>query len=112
MIAQIEGIVADVAIFKNEAERQGNKLYHKTPTGLGAEIRGLGQLMQRSTWRTHPLLQDLASHVTDKLAPDRNGILHGARTDFGTAKQSVRCLLVVWGLSALVLELETGQSLS
>lgn len=76
------------------------------------EIRGLDPAIRASGWWTHPLLQDLASHIASQLAPNRNSILHGARTNYGRAKESVSCLLALWGLAKGFQEIETGRSIS
>jgi hypothetical protein len=111
--------VADAVIFKNEAVRSGTKLYRRDTNGQvllqngkKVEIRGLKLLVDHSGWKGHRVLEDLADYIAEKLAPDRNAILHGAKTDYGSAKQSVRCLLVLWGLAELPSELETGKPIT
>lgn len=116
LMAQIEGIVADSMVFQGLVVRRGHKVFRRGPggkplldkNGKPIEIKGLDPLVRQSRLQQHPLLADLATHIADVLAPDRNGVLHGANTSFGTAKQAVRCLLVVRGLAALFNELETG----
>jgi len=74
------------------------------------EVRGVGTLIQRSSWQTHPALQSVADLITTQLAGERNHILHGRKTNYGTARLSVQGLLLLFVLAAEVTVFETGKT--
>jgi hypothetical protein len=47
--------------------------------------------------------------MTDQIEGDRNGIAHGRRLDYGTAKLSIQALLLLRVLAEYVHAFETGQ---
>lgn len=114
LLAQIEGMVADALIFRQLVVRRGSKIYRldaagkilKNAKGDRAEVKGLDPLIRQSGYQNDPALKDLALHIVDRIAPMRNGVLHGGRTDYGTAKESVRALLVIRVLCEVFRQLE------
>lgn len=117
LLAQIEGLIGDALILKGLVVSQGHKLYAKGPDGKPQpdkkgnpiEVRGVGTLIQRSTWQTHPALQGVAELISTQLAVERNHILHGRKTNYGSAKLTVQGLLLLFVISAEVVVFETGQ---
>lgn len=118
LLAQVEGIVGDALILNGLVASQGHKLYMKEANGKLKrdkkgkliEARGVGSLIQRSTWQTQPVLQEVADLITTQIAGERNHILHGRKTTYGTAKLSVQGLLLLFVISAEVFVFETGQT--
>ena len=110
LLAQVEGIVGDALILNGLIASKGHKLYMKEANGKLkrdkngklVEVRGVGVLIQRSSWQTHPALQGAADLITTQLAGERNHILHGRKTNYGAAKLSVQGLLLLLVISAEV----------
>ena len=83
---------------KFKLDKKGNRI----------EVKGVGTLIQRSSWQTHPALHSVADLITTQLAGERNHILHGRKTNYGAAKLSVQGLLLLFVLAAEVVVFETG----
>lgn len=117
LLAQVEGVIGDALILNGLIISKGHKLYAKGSNGkaqldkkgVPIEVRGVGTLIQRSTWQTHPALQGVADLITNQLAGERNPILHGRRTNYGVARLSVQGLLLLFVLAAEVVVFETGK---
>lgn len=118
LLAQVEGVVGDALILNGLIASQGHKLYLKEANGKlklnrnrkPIEVHGVGTLIQRSSWQTHPALQSVADLITTQLAGERNHILHGRKTNYGTARLSVQGLLLLLVLAAEVTVFETGKT--
>ncbi len=118
LLAQVEGVVGDALILNGLIASQGHKLYMKEANGKLkrgrdgklVEVRGVGVLIQRSSWQTHNALQGVADLITTQLAGERNHILHGRKTNYGAARLSVQGLLLLLVLAAEVVVFETGQT--
>ncbi len=109
ILAQVEGIIGDALILNGLIASQGYKLYEKK-NGKLVEVHGLGVLINRSSWQTHPALQGVADLFTTQLTGERNHILHGRKTNYGVAKLSVQGLLLLYVLATEVTVFETGKA--
>jgi len=116
ILAQIEGIIGDALILNGLVARKGHQLFEKKDGKLKLDknkkpiaIRGVGTLIQRSSWQTHPGLQGVADLITTQLAGERNHILHGRKTNYGAAKLSVQGLFLLLVLGAELIVFETGK---
>ncbi len=117
LLAQVEGIIGDALILKKLVHREGNELFLKengkfklNKKGERLNANGLNSLINHSKWRNHATLQGVAELITSQLAKERNGIMHGRRVDYGTAKLSVQGLLLLLVLATMFVELENGRA--
>jgi len=117
LLAQVEGILGDALILKKLVHREGNALYLKEngvikvgKKGDRVKAHGLDTLINHSKWRDHDTLQGVAELITSRLAEERNGIMHGRKVDYGTAKLSAQCLLLLLVLAAMFVDIENGRA--
>jgi hypothetical protein len=122
-MAQIEGMVGDALIARQLAVTQGRKLFVRGADGqpktivtkdgktVKVEIRGLGDAVKNSTLKDNDVMEATAMFLTDKLAPERNGILHGRKTDYGSAQLSAQTVLVAFMLIEELAAFERGEDL-
>lgn len=117
ILAQVEGVIGDALILNGLVASKGHQLYEKKNGKLKLDkknkpiaIHGVGILIQRSSWQTHPALQGVADLITTQLAGERNHILHGRKTNYGAAKLSVQGLLLLLVLGAELMVFETGKN--
>jgi len=101
---------------KKLVRREGNILYvlenRKIKVGKnGDRVRanGLDALINHSKWKDHETLQGVAELITSQLSKQRNGVMHGRKIDYGTAKLSAQGLLVLHVLSSVFADLENSQ---
>jgi hypothetical protein len=117
LLAQIEGILADMLVAESAVVRRKGKLYaadtngkiRRGKKGKEIEIHGLGQLVQNSRLQNDELLKGVASYIADRLVPERQPILHGRNVKYGSPKRSTQLLLVLWILAVELLDLEDEQ---
>ena len=117
LLAQVEGAIADALILKGTVVPIGKKLYAKEPNGTikrnrkgeRIAIHGASELLKRSGFKDHAVLKGIAEVMTDKVLQERNSILHGRRTSYGTAKLSNQALLMLSILSAEFAAFEQGE---
>jgi hypothetical protein len=118
LLAQVEGIIGDALILRELILRKGHKLYVKDSNGKlklnskgkPIEVRGMHSLIDNSDFQQHPVLQKVAELITAQLVDDRNPILHGRRTSYGTAKLSVQTLLLLLVLADEFIAFEKSQA--
>jgi hypothetical protein len=124
LLAQVEGVITDALIMNGlvgpkvpKDPKNPHKLYLKELNGtlkLGRdgkpiEATGLGKLIDHSKWQQDPALQGVAELITTRLSGDRNAILHGRSSNYGTAKLTNQGLLLLMVLSAEVAVFEAGE---
>jgi hypothetical protein len=117
LLAQVEGIIGDALILKKLVHREGNQLYLKEngklkqgKNGDRVKATGLDSLIRHSKWKDDAVLNGVADLITTQLAGERNGIMHGRRVDYGTAKLSVQGLLLLLVLATMFVDLEHGRA--
>lgn len=96
LLSQIEGLLNDLLVSQNLAVKNGSKLYRFDPATAtqGGELGGLSPKANHSKSNTN-IESDLATRIADTIAPDRNGILHGATLNFDTVDDSVGAVVVI-----------------
>ncbi|MHB8644384.1 MAG: hypothetical protein ACYDAR_01190 [Thermomicrobiales bacterium] len=121
LLTQLEGIVGDALILKGMVCARGHKLYARLPDGRiqlqqkgkqrghPVEVRGLGELVQRSGFRQHEALDLAAELIVAAMVKERNGILHGRHTRYGTAKLSTQLLLLLYAFAREIAAFEAGE---
>ncbi len=121
LLTQLEGIVGDALILKGAVCARGHKLYARLPDGRlqlqqkgkqqgqPVEVRGLGDLVQRSGFRQHEALDLAAELIVTAMVKERNGILHGRHTRYGTAKLSTQLLLLLYVFAREIAAFEAGE---
>ena len=77
--------------------------------GDQVKANGFDALIKHSKWKGHETLQGVGELITSRLAKERNGVLHGRKIDYGTAKLSAQGLLVLHVLSSVFADLENSQ---
>jgi hypothetical protein len=117
LLAQVEGVIGDALLLKNLVHREGNELYLKEngkikvgKKGDRVKASGLDSLIRHSKWKDDAVLHGVADLIITQLAQERNGIMHGRKIDYGTAKLSVQGLLLLFVLANTFVNFETGQS--
>lgn len=98
----VEGVITDALVLRNIAEPDGDKFYLKEAgarkigrDGKSVELRGLASKVERSGWRDDKLLRGAAELLLEKLAGERNGVLHGGDTRYGQPKRSAQLFLML-----------------
>lgn len=116
LLAQVEGIIGDSLLLKKLVHREGNELYLKEngkikvgKKGDPVKATGLDSLIRHSKWKDDAVLHGVADLITTQLAQERNGIMHGRKIDYGTAKLSVQGLLLLFVLATMLVDFETGR---
>ncbi|MGB3331021.1 MAG: hypothetical protein WBA46_18800 [Thermomicrobiales bacterium] len=117
LLPQVEGLLADALIIRSEAERDGTKLYRvnpktgtreKTREGKDKEFPGLKSIVEHSTYQNSKDLENARDYVANFLCSKRNGILHGASTDYADQDTSVRIVLLVSAFAEAIARAESG----
>lgn len=116
LLAQLEGIIGDALILKGMAAPIGHKIYCKgadghlkrNRKGELIELRGVGQLVQNSDFHSYEVLELTVDLLTTSLVSERNAIMHGRRTAYGTAKLSTQLLLLIFVFSSAIAEFIEG----
>jgi hypothetical protein len=115
LFIQIEGVVSDFLLLKNCATHLNGKLYRLDSSGIPQadrngrplEFVGLHSKAGRlATIATDDELQAVAEHMTNKMAPERNPILHGADIEYDSSKRSTQAALLLFILCSVVYEVE------
>lgn len=114
LMIQIEGVIGDMLLVKGLVVARGKKLYvrdvdgtvKKDRKGRAIEIRGLGSLIDQSDFKDHEILKTVAQLVKNELVGTRNPVLHGRHLRYGSAKLSSQCLLILYVLAQVLLDIE------
>jgi hypothetical protein len=99
LLPQLEGIIADTLIVREYVVRDKQKLYWKGRVGRNGkpiEIKGLHKLIEDSDLTSHYVLDTAANMVMNRIAGERNGILHGRNVRYDQAQRSTQLLLLVY----------------
>lgn len=114
-LTQAEGIISDLLVLNGLAVQDKGKLYAKENGKLKSgrdrkpvELKGLATKVDHARWRNHEVLHGLSRLVENRLATERNLILHGSDTGYGKAKRSVQALLLLFVLCQEFHRLETS----
>ncbi len=113
-LAQLEGVWGDAMILRNLAVRRGSKLYERRVQSKGGEgrsskgheLKGLDRKVKHSKFRHHPSLASVTGFCVSQLVGDRNRIMHGVSTSYGTAKLSSQVIFALLLISVAVREFE------
>lgn len=116
LLAQLEGIIGDALILKGLAVSVGHKVYMKGADGRikkgrdrkPVEMKGVGQLVQNSDFRNHEVLQLTVDLLLNQLVRERNAIMHGRMTAYGTAKRSTQLFLLLFVYASAIAEFESN----
>jgi len=112
LLPLVEGIINDILTILGAVVREKNRFFEKNVDGTkGRELKGLDNKSALAR-RLADMDMDLAKFVARFLVPERNGILHGAVTDFGRAELSVHLMVVILWLTSTVngLEIDAKQT--
>ena len=104
LLPEIEGILSDVLDAEGHVCIEGDKVYRVTENSK-SELKGLGQVAReahRSILQEDEDFQKFRKFLVKKLAGSRHSILHGRDIEFGTASFSVKLLICVRGLAAVI----------
>jgi len=108
LLMQLEGIIADALILKGSVVEINGKIYQRgtegnpvlhtrgSKPGTPIEVKGLAGLVQRSGFRNDDVLHLAAELIADRLADDRNKILHDRLTSYAQPKRAVQALLLIF----------------
>jgi hypothetical protein len=125
-LSDIEGVFGDGLIVQGRAWGVRGKMYRaisgrallkngKTVTNERTrpqdrqEMVGLKALVEWSGLRRDAAARVMADLLHDRVHPERNRIIHGRWTTFGTAARSTQMLLVLWVVAYWVAGLERQQ---
>lgn len=107
LLAQVEGCITDILVLRGEAVLHRGKLYargkdgkaKKGHDGKPVRLRGLGSKLAHSRWNGDEVLEAVSVLIANQLVGDRNEILHGRDVNYGKAKLSTQCILLLWVLA-------------
>ncbi len=122
-LSDIEGIFGDGLIIQDRAWGARGKMYRavvgrvmlkdgrlksraQTRPKDRQELVGLTALVEWSGLMRNAARRVMADLLLKRIAPERNPILHGRWTTFGTAARSTQMLLVLWVVAHWVVDLE------
>lgn len=103
LYAQLEGILTDLLILEGLARRAGSQALSASS---GKKLDGLTKKAREYGRKSTPMRTFVTSSILERLSPDRNSVLHGAKTAYRQAKRSARLLLLVDALTHVVEETE------
>lgn len=101
LLAQLEGVVTDLLIIREQAVKRGSRVFRKEAGRIKLNRKGnptaLAGLHSKTALLPTSLVAGAAADlIMDRIAPLRNGILHGTRTSYASAKLSAQLLLLLW----------------
>ncbi len=108
LLAQVEGLFTDAMILYRMAAPKGRKLYARGSDDkliLNAKMKPIEVMTLRAKvdyapkFKSHAVLKNVIDLFLDQLIAERNNILHGRRTAYGTAKLSNQLLLLIYVLA-------------
>ena len=103
LYAQVEGVLTDLLVLEGLARRSGIRAVRTTGKG---ELRGLKPKAREYAKRESVMRRFVTASILEDLSPDRNGVLHGAKTAYREAKRSTRLLFLLEALAKMVVEAE------
>lgn len=117
LLAQVEGVLTDLMILRNEIAPKRGKFYAKgddgnikvNKRGDLVEVQTLGSKIDHSRFNDHDLLNEVKHLFLNHLIKERNAILHGRHTRYGTAKLSTQTLLLFYMLACELAGIESGE---
>lgn len=106
LFTQIEGILGDALILNNKAKNKKGRLYVldsngliKKENGKQKELIGISAIIDQPYFKDNPRLEEIIKFLReDKIVDERNAILHGRKTSYGSAKLSTQSLLLIYVL--------------
>jgi hypothetical protein len=114
LISQTEGVFTDLMELRKLVTVKSGKCYVKDAHGgikkitrkdgslVPETISGLVGKIQRSRYKSDPILASLVEKFLHEFCPERNSILHGSKTSYGNAKLSTRLLLSLLVLARII----------
>ncbi len=113
LLPLVEGVLSDglelegrIMVQNNERIVMNQGQVKRNKHGDPVKLPGMHALAHQADFHNQAALNQAAALVADRLASERNVILHGHFRNYGTAARSVRCLLLLWVLGLWVAELE------
>lgn len=103
LYAQLEGVLADLLIVEGLARRSGGTA-RKAQTG--GKLRGFQEKAKQYGKGASVARHFITQGILEALAPERNAVLHGSKTQYRQASRSVRLLLLIDTLVGIVVEME------
>ena len=108
LYAQVEGMFTDALLLKGAVVHQNGKLYARkngrlklNKKGKPIEVHGLKQAIYNCDLTALPLLEPMGDALMNQLFADRDGVMHGRKTDYDQAKRSVTLVLAASILATL-----------
>lgn len=117
LLTQLEGVLTDILILKRMVAPKGKKLYVRGADGKikldrkdnPIQVHGVGQIVQHASLKDQEVLNAVVTILTSQLVNERNAILHGRRTTYGTAKLSTQVLLLILVIANEIAAVEEGK---
>jgi hypothetical protein len=112
--SDLEGTYGDGLILERRASGRSGRIYRKEGrlikrdpnSNKREEIKGLHALVQWSGQMRDTTMRVVADYLLNQVAPERNPILHGRWTGFGTARRSTQLWMFLWVMARWVQRLE------
>lgn len=101
-IAQAEGIFTDWLILSKLVRRKNGKIYPKT-IKKDSSLNSLNPKIKyvKNNIKMEGFLELVINNVLARMVSQRNAILHGEKSNYGTAKNSTQALLLVIALAGI-----------
>jgi hypothetical protein len=97
----LESVINECMLYYLTATRKSGKFLSRklNVKGVKPELKGLVPKLQTSKFETYTSFYRDVNAIGEKLAIERNGILHGVSTSYATAKLSTQLVVLIFGMA-------------